>query len=124
MEYTINVIERHGHRIPELQFADPRYALAGEMLLTERSFLEQISMTLTDAYLGGKRCEKSFNTFTIDASPNETLIRDDFTYRKVTVETKPFMQAVRAYMEKVRQLRREAWNAANEESQAYADTEE
>lgn len=105
MDYTINIIERNGRRIPEVVFADPRLATASEMLLTERGFLEPIIGTLNDAVLGNRRCEMSFNTFSVEAEPELTLIRDDYTYRKVTVETKPFLEVVRAYCDVLCKIR-------------------
>ena len=99
IEYKINVIK--GRRLlPSAEFEDEKYALLGEFLLAERSFLRKAAEFLKTS---SKRI--SFNVFSLEKSDGSIIINNDVSGKSLTVGREDFAEVLNAYREKARELK-------------------
>lgn len=101
MNYSFRLKEGR-KTIPLVVFEDSRYALAGEFLLAERSFLKAITALLQS----GESGELSGNVFTLTVSGDESTVYNEETDSTLTLPTEELSQLTADYYEEVRRLRK------------------
>lgn len=101
MEYVFTL--KAGRKtIPVVEFTDDSYALAGEFLLAERSFLKEITALLQS----GEDGKLSGNAFTLTVEGDSAVITNQLTDKTLTVRADELRTLSQDYRDEVRRLRK------------------
>ena len=106
MKYKVKTV-RGKRPFVEVVFEEERYALAGELLLAERSFLDGIIQTLGSVKDGTEAAATfSGNAFTLSVTPETTKITNDINSREAEAPTGELLWLAVKYKRQYDKIRR------------------
>ena len=100
MEYRFRLKEGK-KTIPVITFENPDFALAGEFLLAERSFLTEILQALQE-----ENGAFSGNAFSLEKRDNAAVISNDVTGVALTMDAQELTKLTEDYRAEVRRCRK------------------
>lgn len=105
MKYKVKTI-RGKHPRVEVFFEDEKYALAGEMLLSERPFLNDIITALEGVIRSGDAESFSGNAFTVYITHETTKITNDVNGEETETVTGDLLKLTKAYQKQYGRIKR------------------
>ncbi len=98
MKYKVRTI-RGRHQYVQVDFEDEKYNLVGEMLMAEKSFLQQIIKMLESVTGSDDLDSNSFsgNAFSIYAAKETTKITNDINGEEAEAPTKELKKLAKVY---------------------------
>lgn len=107
IKYKIRTVNSR-RKFPEVVFEDEKYALIGEMLLAERSFLPQLLEALDSVLKSDDTGNASFagNAFSLFIAGDYTKITNDITGTETEAPTADLKKLVRTYQRHYDKLHR------------------
>lgn len=107
MKYKVRTV-RGKHPLVEVVFEDEQYALAGELLLAERSFLKEMIVALDKVLHSGGAAADTFsgNAFSLGITCETTKITNDITSEEAELPTADLLKMTKAYKKQYDKLQR------------------
>ena len=100
VSYTIR-ISQGKKAIPVMETSDPKYQLAGELFLAERSFLKELISFAED----DSESEFNGNAFSVRKEADSVLIENTVTEEEIKLVQSDFLDLLNAYYFEYKRIR-------------------